>query len=58
MKKCLILAAICATLPLVAAETIYTSPASPRLTFNFNPGWKFFKSDVTNAEQVTFDDSK
>jgi len=59
MKKCLTLAAICATLtrPLVAAEN-FTPPASPRLTFNFNPGWKFFKSDVTNAEQVAFDDAK
>jgi|GEM_PF-2086865 len=59
MKKCLTLAAIYATLtrPLVAAEN-FTPPASPRATFNFNPGWKFFKSDVTNAEQVAFDDSK
>ena len=59
MKKCLTLAAICATLtlPLVAAEN-FTPPASPRAKFNFNPGWKFFKSDVTNAEQVAFDDSK
>jgi beta-galactosidase len=60
MKKCLILAAICATLtlPLVAAETIYTSPASPRAKFNFNPGWKFIREDMTNAEQVAFDDAK
>jgi beta-galactosidase len=59
MKKCLTLAAICATLtlPLVAAEN-FTPPASPRATFNFNPGWKFIREDVTNAEQVAFDDAK
>ena len=53
MKKCLALAAICATLtlPLVASEN-FTPPASPRLTFNFNPGWKFFKSDGTNAAEA------
>ena len=33
-------------------------PDSPRASYNFNPGWKFFKGDVTNAEQVVFDDSK
>jgi hypothetical protein len=26
--------------------------------YNFNPGWKFIREDVTNAEQVAFDDSK
>ncbi len=45
-----------AVLPLTA-ET-YTPPASPRADYNFNPGWKFFKGEVTNAEQVAFDDSK
>jgi beta-galactosidase len=44
--------------PLVGAETRYTPPASPRVTFNFNPGWKFIREDATNAEQMTFDDSK
>jgi beta-galactosidase len=42
---------------LVAAET-FTPPASPRADYNFNPGWKFIREDVTNAEQVAFDDSK
>ena len=36
----------------------YAPPTSPRVTFNFNPGWKFIREDVTNAEQVAFDDSK
>jgi beta-galactosidase len=60
MKKHLALAAICAVLalPLVAAETRYTPPASPRADYSFNPGWKFIREDVTNAEQVAFDDSK
>ena len=31
------------TLPLGAAKTPYTPPASPRVTFNFNPGWKFIR---------------
>jgi len=46
------------TLPLTAAETLYTPPTSPHADYNFNPGWKFIRADVTNAEQVTFDDSK
>jgi beta-galactosidase len=46
------------TLPLRAAETPYTPPASPRVTFNFNPGWKFIREGVTNAEKIDFDDSK
>ena len=46
------------TSPLIAAETAYTPPASPRATFNFNPGWQFICADVTNAEQAVFDDSK
>ena len=41
-----------------AADVIFTPPVAPRTTFNFNPGWKFFKADLTNAEQVVFDDSK
>jgi beta-galactosidase len=36
----------------------FTPPASPRAVYNFNPGWKFIREDMTNAEQVAFDDSK
>ena len=36
----------------------FAPPASPRAIYNFNPGWKFFKGDVSNAEQTAFDDSK
>jgi beta-galactosidase len=45
-------------LPLRAADTPYMPPTSPRATFNFNPDWKFIREDVTNADQVAFDDSK
>jgi len=40
-----------------AAEPVFTPPASPHAEYNFNPGWKFFKGDVTNAERIDFDDS-
>jgi beta-galactosidase len=36
----------------------FIPPALPHESFNFNPGWRFFKGDVTNAEQASFDDSK
>ena len=41
-----------------AADAIFTPPPSARTIINFNPGWKFIRDDVTNAEQVAFDDSK
>ncbi|MDR3460414.1 MAG: DUF4982 domain-containing protein [Verrucomicrobiae bacterium] len=44
-------------LPVLAADK-FTPPVSPRTSYNFNPGWKFIREDVTNAETVTFDDSK
>ena len=60
-----ILCIMCAALlcadanPLLAADAApYTPPASPRVTYSFNPGWKFIRQDVTNAEQVGFDDSQ
>jgi beta-galactosidase len=37
----------------------FTLPAdSPHQIVNFNSGWRFLKADATNAEQVSFDDSK
>jgi len=41
-----------------ATEQRFTPPASPRTTFNFNPGWKFIKEDVADAEKPDLDDSK
>ncbi len=29
---------------------------SPREIYNFNPGWRFFKGDISGAEQPSFDD--
>ena len=40
-----------------AAGDMFTAPASPRVTYNFNPGWKFIKQDVPGAEAPGFDDS-
>lgn len=42
----------------ISAANVFVPPASPRAVYNFNPGWKFFKGDVTNAEQMGFDDSQ
>src|ERR1035438_8755067 len=53
-----IIAAIWLQISASAADAKFTPPASPRATYNFNPGWKFIREDVTNAEQVAFDDSK
>lgn len=36
----------------------FVAPASPRVTFNFNPDWKFIKQDVPGAETPGFDDAK
>ena len=56
LQMTLALLALTVTLP--AAEQPFTPPVSPHATFNFNPGWKFIREDVTNAETVAFDDSK
>ena len=57
--RSLTVAAICAALllPSAAFASRYTPPASPCATFNFNPGWKFIRADVANAERVGFDDT-
>jgi beta-galactosidase len=40
----------------VSAQT-YLPPASPRATFNFNPGWKLFVGNPAGAQTNGFDDS-
>ena len=40
----------------VSAQT-YSPPASPRVTYNFDPGWKLMTGDPTNAQLTGFDDS-
>ncbi|HYO09832.1 MAG TPA: DUF4982 domain-containing protein [Tepidisphaeraceae bacterium] len=41
-----------------AKLTKFTPPASGRMTYNFNPGWKFIKEDVAGSEAPEFDDAK
>ena len=43
---------------LLQAQEKYAPPVSPRMTYNFNPGWKFIKQDAPDAEKPDFDDSK
>src|ERR1017187_786862 len=43
--------------PLWSADTKFTPPASPRVTYNFNADWRFIRQDVPGAEVVSFDDS-
>jgi len=33
-------------------------PGSGRQVYNFNPGWRFYKGDIKNAERKDFDDSQ
>ena len=40
-----------------AATGAFAPPASPRVTYNFNPGWKFIRQDVPDAVNPAFDDS-
>lgn len=56
-KICPLLAVFLAT-SLAEANTPYSPPLSPHADYDFNPGWKFYKGEVTNAEQPGFDDSK
>lgn len=49
---------LAATLLNLGAADIFSPPASPRATLDFNPGWKFFKGDDTNAAAVAYDDAK
>jgi beta-galactosidase len=62
-KHAVLTVLVCAAVTLtgMAARTMaaaYEAPASPRITYNFNPGWKFIRQDVPNAEQPGFDDSQ
>src|ERR1035441_4360651 len=41
-----------------SADSRFTPPASPRVTYNFNANWKFMKGEVIGAQEVSFDDSK
>ena len=52
------LAMVCLGCPLAVQAQPYTPPTSPHADLNFNSGWKFIRSDVTNAELTAYDDSK
>ena len=41
-----------------AVEPQFVPPASPRVTYNFNPGWRFIKEDVPDSEKPDLDDAK
>ena len=41
----------------VGRGDVFHAPASPRITYNFNPDWKFIRADATGAERPEFDDS-
>jgi len=41
----------------LAVGSKFAAPATPRVTYNFNPGWKFIFEDVAGADQPGFDDS-
>jgi beta-galactosidase len=59
-KLCLplmVCAVLLLALPLGAADQRFTPPASPRATYDFNPGWKFVFGDAQGADQPAFDDS-
>jgi beta-galactosidase len=40
-----------------ADGTAFTPPDSPRVDYNFNPGWKFIRQDAPGADAPAFDDS-
>jgi beta-galactosidase len=48
-------AVVAAAVPTVGAK--FALPASPRVVYNFNPGWEFSFGDTAGAEQPGFDDS-
>ncbi|MEO6568962.1 MAG: sugar-binding domain-containing protein, partial [Opitutaceae bacterium] len=40
------------------AQNGFVPPASGRVTYNFNPAWKFIKQDAPGAEASAFDDAR
>lgn len=43
--------------PAFSVAGFYPSYGSPRKVYNFNPGWRFSKGDIKDAEKPGFDDS-
>ena len=48
----LLVATLVTAIPVLGQK--YTLPASPRTTYNFNPGWKFIRQDVPGAVNPRF----
>lgn len=46
-----------ALIPRTAEPAAFQAPASPRATYNFNPGWKFIREEVPDAVKPDFDDT-
>ncbi|MDD4968825.1 MAG: glycoside hydrolase family 2 TIM barrel-domain containing protein [Paludibacter sp.] len=60
----LLLSLLLFILPTIGFAIVETSvagfiqlPGSGRQVYNFNPGWRFYKGDVMNAEKTGFDDA-
>jgi beta-galactosidase len=53
----LVLVLIAALSAVIAEAQPFVPPASPRQTYNFNPGWKLYVGDPANAAAADFDDS-
>ena len=58
MKSCIVPPLVAFAVVVAAAAPRYTPPASPRVTYNFNPGWKFIRQDAPGAQAPSFDDSQ
>jgi beta-galactosidase len=56
MAACVLVLGSGATLRAAVGEK-FIEPASPRATYNFNPGWTFAFGDAAGAEQPAFNDS-
>ena len=42
---------------LATGDEKYSPPESPRITYNFNPGWKFLRQEAPGAENPDFNDA-
>ncbi len=57
MRLLLLLALLARPYPSAAADRPVSAPDSPRVTYNFNSGWKLLVGDPAGAERPDFDDS-
>jgi hypothetical protein len=57
MRLLLLLALLARPYASAAADRPVSAPDSPRVTYNFNSGWKLLVGDPAGAERPDFDDS-